>query len=143
MIIWLTFYILGYILGRALQEKISYKSGIILPMIIIGTFFIIGPYLDLVIFLLLMTIGQLLAGIVSVNVMSFVVDLSKKKAVLFQFMYSFIIIMKIIFTPLGLMLYTVLPGETIITIAGCLFVACVVPIYFIKFEKKRYLNNLS
>jgi MFS family permease len=135
VMLWIAIYIIGFIVARMLIGKISQKSAIIYPMIVIGIFFIIGPYLDLITFLIMMTLGQFLAGIVAVNVMALLIDISQKKVVVFQFMFAFVIVAKIFYIPLGLWLYVYLPGELIITIAGCFYIICIFPLYFVENKK--------
>ena len=66
-------------------------------------------------------------------------DYSKGKAALFQYMASFVIITRVLFTPTGLFLYTFLDGGVILAIAGFFFVISVIPLVFLKEEPTKPL----
>jgi MFS family permease len=128
---WILIQTIGMILGRILSERLNKKPIIIYSLIAIGVIFIIGPYMGLMTMLILFTIMNFLSGFILIFILAIMLDLSEKKVLLFQYMSIYVIIARISLTPLGLLLYDYLPGESILTIAGILFTLSALPMYLL------------
>jgi len=59
------------------------------------------------------------------------IQISERKVLKFQIMASFGILGRLVFTPIGTALTTVITTEWIITIAGILQLTCLLPLFFI------------
>ena len=136
IIIWIFLNIFGLYLGPKLSAKYSEVKISLVLMIICGVIYIIAPFLDLLIMLILFSIVQVFAGIITMCIISVIMGISEKKVVLYQVMSSIFIISRIIYTPLGLFLYTFLDGNVIIAITGAMFIISAIPLYFLEYKRQ-------
>jgi MFS family permease len=132
IMLWIFLQIIGFILGRYFSDRYSKKQIIAYLMVVEGIIYLIAPFMDIILLLVLFSISQLLAGIITVILLSLMIDLSKEKVILFQFMSTFVIIARVVFTPVGLLLYGFLPAEVIIAAAGICYAVSAIPLYMIK-----------
>ena len=133
--------IIGAIIGYKIHDRTvsnNYREKILaFIMVIAGTLYGIGIFLDLLTFLILVLIVNFFAGMFEIFLFSMMIDLSKKKASIFQFISVFSIIARIIFVPLGLYLYVYIPAQVIILIGCSMYIISALPMLLIP----RYRNK--
>jgi hypothetical protein len=129
--------IVAYKVHNKVVEKGNREKVLAIIMIIAGTLYGIGIFLDLLSFLILVLIVNLFAGMYEILIFSLMMKLSKEKASLFQFMAVFRIIARITFVPLGLYLYAFIPAQVVILIGCSMLILSAVPMLLIP----RYKNK--
>jgi len=130
-IVWILLNAVGYFIGVKVVARFSKLDLISYPMIICGVLFFIAPFVDLFILLVLVSITQVLAGIITIALVSYLIDFSRDKVTIFQFVVSFGIVARVILTPLGLVLYSFMPGGWVVSIGGIGFAISAIPIFLL------------
>jgi len=128
---------LGVLLAGMLSNKLDRKKILFIASLLYGILLIIVPFTDIITFFILLGIIQILAGFIVINIIALMIDFSQKKVIYFQIMASFVFLSYVIFIPLGTYLSAYIATELIIVIAGLLKLFSLIPIYFIKYNKKK------
>lgn len=123
---------IGLIIAGKISHKYNTKLLLLLSTFIYGILLALAPFLNIYIFFLFIGIDQILAGFMLINMITIMIDLSRKHVLIFQIMASCIILAKVIFIPLGIALSASNTTEVIIALAGILTALSVIPLYFVE-----------
>ena len=134
---------LGVFLAGMLSNKFDRKKILFIASLLYGILLIIAPFTELIIFFILLGIMQICAGFIMVNIINLMIDVSQKKVLYYQIMAAFAFLANVIFIPLGTYLSGYVATELIIVIAGVLKLVSLIPIYFLKYKKKKLEVNES
>ena len=135
LIILIAVNVVGIIIAGFFSHKLNKQKLLIYSAISSGILVMIAPFTNIVIFTILFAIIQIFAGFLLVNVITLMIDISKKKVVYFQIMAVFSIFALILFIPLGTYLSDYIATEWIIFVSGVIVLVSIVPMWFIKAEK--------
>jgi MFS family permease len=134
MIIFILFNAIGLIFASIISHKYERKMLLISSTVFYGLILAIAPFMNIYIFFILVSITQIISGLLLINMITIMIDLSEKHVLVFQVMASFTILARVIFIPLGTALSASIATEIIIMIAGILTAISAVPVYFIEHD---------
>lgn len=135
LIILIAVNVVGIVIAGFISHKLNKQKLLIYSAISSGILVMIAPFTNIVIFTILFAIIQIFAGFLLVNVITLMIDISKKKVVYFQIMAVFSIFARILFIPLGTYLSDYIATEWIIFVSGVIVLVSIIPMWFIKAEK--------
>ncbi len=124
--------VISVITAGIISNKYDRRKIIIISSISSGIILLIIPFTDLITFFILFGVLQIFAGFILINLIALMIDLSKKRVLIYQVMSSFVILASVVFIPLGTYLSAYIATEMIIVSAGLLIIISAVPIYFMK-----------
>jgi MFS family permease len=111
----------GYIGGLFLTKKISREHLFTLSALIIGVMLIIGPFLDVVGFLTCVSIYLLFNALILVVLTSAMIQVSKRKVLVYQVIAVSFLLSKLVFVPTGTFLSSLIDTEFLLVISGVLY----------------------
>ncbi|MFX1395059.1 MAG: MFS transporter, partial [Promethearchaeota archaeon] len=122
---------LGLIIAGIVSHKHDRRKILMISVFLYGILTIIAPFTNLIMFLILASQIQFIAGFVLINSMMMTIDLSKKKVMYFQIIMSFAILANVVFIPLGTYLSIYIQTEFIAMLAGIIILFSLIPLIFI------------
>lgn len=129
MIIGIFVNILGFIMGAYVFKSVNRKILLAISTAIIGIFEILFAFVNFMTLLILFAIIQILAGIISINLSSLILEFAKQKKVFYvQIIISFFSLSVLIFVPLGTLLSNFIMTELIFIIAGIILLTSLIPL---------------
>jgi len=122
----------GNLCGGVILKRVNRKHVLIISTVLIGFILFFAPFIDFFLFLIFYGFYFFISGILLVNLLSVMMELSQNKVFYYQLMALFSIAANVVFTPLGTYLFNHIDTEIIIMIAGILIMISTIPICFIK-----------
>ncbi|MBD3213875.1 MAG: hypothetical protein GF311_14795 [Candidatus Lokiarchaeota archaeon] len=119
---------LGILIAGMISHNYDKKKLLLYNIIIVGMMLIFAPFVNIWVFLGLYAVLQILAGFLIVNLISLMIDVSKKQVLIFQIIAAFIALAKLVLVPIGTFLSGIIDTQWIIFIAGVLFLFSVIPL---------------
>jgi MFS family permease len=119
---------IGIVIAGMISHKYDKKKVLLYNIILAGVLLLMAPFVNIWLFLGLYGVLQILGGFLIVNLISLMIDVSKKQVLIFQIIAASIALAKLVLVPLGTYLSGVLETEWIIFIAGVLFLLGVIPL---------------
>lgn len=143
MIIGIFINMFGYVLGTYSLKNLDRKKILGIVAFICGIIEILFSFVDFFTFLILMGIIQIVAGILSINLVSLMMEFAKNNKIFyFQIIVAFFTFAVIIFVPLGTLLSAFIATEVIFIIAGSLLIASLIPLYFVKIPLSERVKEI-
>lgn len=127
----------GYIFALYFSDKIGKKRILIISSIVVAMMLMIGPFLEVMGFIIMVSIYLLMAGIILINLGAIMMKVSKGRVLYFQLIAVGIVLAKLIFVPLGTVLSEIIPTEFILFTSGALYLISIIPILLLKFDEKK------
>ena len=124
----------GIIIAGVISHRYDKRKLLIFFSLCMGLIVMIASFCDIYIFFILFIIIQILAGFLFVNLISLMIDISKKQVLYFQSMAIFVVIAKLIFVSSGTFIFDFIDIRWIIFISGVLAIISIIPVYFINDE---------
>ena len=125
--------ILGFVIGTFFIKNFNRKNILTILTIFCGIIEILFGFVDFFTFLILLGLIQIFAGIISMNLISLIMDFAKNnKVIYYQIIVSFFSLAVIIFVPLGTLLSNYIATEMIFIISGIILLSSIVPLSRIK-----------
>ncbi len=126
---------IGIVIAGMISPKYDKKKLLIISTVASGIITLFIPLVNLTIFILLMSINQILAGFILINMISCMIDVSETKAFKYHIISTFVILTQIALIPLGILLSVSISTEFIIIIVGILTISSVIPLFFVNLKK--------
>ena len=124
----------GIIIAGVISHRYDKRKLLIFFSLCMGLIVMIASFCDIYIFFILFIIIQILAGFLFVNLISLMIDISKKQVLYFQSMAIFVVIAKLIFVSSGTFIFDFIDIRWIIFISGVIAIISIIPVYFINDE---------
>jgi MFS family permease len=134
MILFILLNAIGIIIAGKISHKYDRKMLLIMSCVVSGVLMAIAPFMNMYVFFVLVSITQLLSGFFLINLTTIMIDVSRRRVVVFQILASCIVLAKVTLIPLGTALSAVLSTEIIIMIAGILLAISAIPVYFVEHD---------
>lgn len=131
----------GLILAGLISNKFNRIRILTISSLSYGILLIVAPFMDMITFFVLFGIMQIFSGFLLINIISLMIEFSKKRVIYFQVMSVFAILAMIIFIPLGTYLSSFMATEIIIVTAGIMKILIIFPILLMR-NIYRKQNNL-
>ena len=122
----------GNFCGGVILKRVNRKHVLIISTVLIGIILFFAPFIDFFLFLIFYGFYFFISGILLVNLLSVMMELSQNKVFYYQLMALFSIAANVVFIPLSTYLFNHIDTEIIIMIAGILIMISTIPICFIK-----------
>ncbi len=119
------------IVASKLTHRIPWKLALYISIFFYAFLTIVAPWTTILTFFILIAIQQIFTSFIMIYYVLLMIQISERKVLKFQIMASFGILGRLVFTPIGTALTTVITTEWIITIAGILQLTCLLPLFFI------------
>ncbi|MFO8020272.1 MAG: MFS transporter [Promethearchaeia archaeon] len=133
MIIGIFVNMVGFFIGTYILKNINRKNIIAFCTALCGVFEILFGFVSFFALLVLFAIVQILAGIISVNLSSLILEFAKDKNVFYiQIIILFFSLSIIIFVPLGTFLSSFLATEIIFILSGTILVISLLPLSMVR-----------
>ncbi|MBY9007949.1 MAG: hypothetical protein KGD63_14500 [Candidatus Lokiarchaeota archaeon] len=122
---------LGILIAGIVSHKYDKKKILMICCLGTGILMMIISFSNIYVIFILFSIIQVFAGFMLINLISLMIDTSKKQVLYYQIIAFFSILAKLIFVPLGDYLSLFIPVETIMFISGIPFVISTFVVYYI------------
>ncbi|MHA1799817.1 MAG: MFS transporter, partial [Candidatus Helarchaeota archaeon] len=119
------------IIASKLTHRIPWKLALYISIFFYAFLTIVAPWTTILTFFILIAIQQIFTSFLMIYYVLLMIQISERKVLKFQIMASFGILGRLVFTPIGTALTTVMITEWIITIAGILQLISLLPLLFI------------
>ncbi|MHA1148669.1 MAG: MFS transporter [Promethearchaeota archaeon] len=133
--------LIGLILATAISRFYDRKKILYVATGISAILTIIGPFMPWVILLIFLTILQITSGFILINLIAIMIEISKKKVVIYQILTLSMVGAIWLFIPLGTYLTLFIKTEYIIMVAGVCFLFSIVPLYFLTLPQDRITDS--
>lgn len=130
---------LGLIIAGLISNRFNRINILIISSVSYGILLIVAPFMDAITFFILFGIMQIFSGFLLINIISLMIEFSKKQVVYFQIMSAFAILASLIFIPLGTYMSSFIATEIIIVSAGIMKLLIIIPALLLKnnYQKKN------
>jgi len=122
----------GVILGGIFSNKLEKTKVLFVASLIYGVLLMIVPFMNLLLFFILIGIANMCSGFIIVNTTVLMNEYSQKRVVYYQIIVLFGVLSVVIFLPLGTYLSAFIATEILIIIAGVSKLFCLIPILLLR-----------
>lgn len=123
---------LGLIIAGLISNRFNRINILIISSVSYGILLIVAPFMDLITLFILFGIIQIFSGFLLINIITLMIEFSKKQVVYFQIMSAFAILASVVFIPLGTYLSSFMATEIIIVSAGIMKILIIIPILLMR-----------
>jgi len=131
-------YAFGNLIGGLYFKNTDCKMTLLITTTIIGVILFLVPFTNFTHFMFIYGAYFFISGLFLIKLIPFKMELAQNRVLYYQLMTTFSILASIIFTPIGTFLYEYVETEIVIMISGFLIVLSIIPLYFVKGNKKIY-----
>jgi len=132
MIFFIILSAVGILVAKKKAREFDRIKTLMLVVIVDGFLISFAPYLNIILFMFLISITQFIIGFYYINLTFIMINISKREVLIFQIMSIFSIAARVVFIPLGTFLSSTIPAELVITIAGIMYIISAIPVYYLR-----------
>jgi hypothetical protein len=120
------------IIAGLVSDKFHRKKLLLTSIISYGILMCIAPFTDMFTFFIIFGIMQIFFGFISINLVVYTIEFSKKKVIYYQLMSTAAILASIVFIPLGTYLSSLIDTEYLILAAGLILILTIIPTSYLE-----------